>query len=343
MTMAAREDSTSIVLDHGSGGLLSHELVTGLIAPELGDVHVGRMEDSRLLDIPPGKIAMTTDSFVVDPIFFKNGDIGKIAVCGTVNDLAVSGALPLYLTLALVIEEGFAIADLRRILRSIRDAAREAGVVIVAGDTKVVRRREVDKIFLNTSGVGVLPPGAPALGTRSIRPGDRVIVTGELGNHSVHILSLREGLGYEDRVVSDCAPLNGLIRHTLEACGDHVRFMRDITRGGLGTLLNEVQREVGRAIEIEEARLPIQHETVMACDMLGISPLYLANEGNLCIVVAPEAAEALVETLRAHPYARRATVIGTVKDTVGGVLMRTKDEQLKVVEFLYGTELPRLC
>lgn len=337
-------DGDHVLLDHGSGGLLSHDLVTRVVAGALGDVHVGEMEDSRVLDLPPGRLAMTTDSFVIDPPFFHGGNIGNVAVCGTVNDLAVSGADPLYLTLALVLEEGLPLADLVAVLHGVRDSAREAGVSIVAGDTKVVRRGEVDKVFLNTAGVGVLRPGAHRPSASLIRPGDAVVVTGELGNHSVHVLSLRHGLGFESRIPSDCAPLNHLVRDLLDAFGPAVRFLRDITRGGLGTLLNEVRAEVGRAIEVEQRLLPIRPETAMAADMLGVSPIYLANEGNLCAFVAPEAAGAVVARLRQHPYGRHAAVVGSVlDDDTDAVLLRTADGQLTTVEFLAGAELPRLC
>ncbi len=273
-----------IELDHGTGGALSQELIGGLIAPRLGSVHRGKMEDSAVLDIDASRIAMTTDSFVVDPIFFGNGDIGKLAVCGTVNDLAVSGATPRFLTLALVLEEGFPIRGLERILDSIRGAAEEAGVEIVAGDTKVVRSGEVDRIFINTAGVGEHVRDDVQLGMAHVSPGDAVIVTGQLGNHSIHILSLREGLGFEQRIGSDCAPLNGLVDTLLDAHPTDVHCMRDVTRGGLGTVLNEMAEAGEVSIWIDEERLPILHETAMAADMLGVNPMYLANEGCLCRV-----------------------------------------------------------
>ncbi|MBK8014829.1 MAG: hydrogenase expression/formation protein HypE [Deltaproteobacteria bacterium] len=356
---------THIVLDHGSGGLLSHELVVEVITKTLGDRHLGKLDDSAVLDCPPGRLAITTDSFVIDPIFFRNGNIGKVAVCGTVNDLSVSGARPLYLTLALVLEEGFPIRDLERILEAVRETAREANVHIVAGDTKVVRRGEVDKIFINTAGVGTLDPRRPHPSVHRIEPGDKVLVTGPLGDHAIHILSLREGLGFEDRVQSDCAPLNGLIAGLIETLGPDVHFMRDITRGGLGTLLNEVQGGRPWRIEIRETDLPIKRETAMAADMLGVSPLYLANEGNLCVFVPEGAASRALETIRAHPYGRNAAIVGdVVADRRGDngdsgysadsrsndvdtcthpVVMRKTDGSLDVVEFLRGAELPRLC
>jgi hydrogenase expression/formation protein HypE len=332
-----------VQLDHGTGGGMSQELICDLIAPRLGSVHHGRMEDSAILEVASDRLALTTDSFVVDPIFFGNGDIGKIAVCGTVNDLAVSGAVPRFLTLALVLEEGFPLADLERVLDSIRETALEAGVAIVAGDTKVVARGQVDKLFVNTTGVGELRrPGT--LGADAVRAGDAVIVTGQLGNHSIHILSLRAGLGFDERVRSDCAPLNGMIEALLDAHAGAVRCMRDITRGGLGTVLNEIAGAAEVSVTLEEERIPMQRETAMAAEMLGISPLYLANEGNLCVFADGARAEEIVALLRAHPYGREAAVVGAVEarrdppvTLVGG------DGETRTVELLYGAELPRLC
>lgn len=337
-----------IQLDHGTGGGMSQELIAELIAPRLGAVHAGRMEDSAVLELDAGRIAVTTDSFVIDPIFFGNGDIGKLAVCGTVNDLAVSGAVPRYLTLALVLEEGFPIADLERVLDSVREAAAAAHVEVVAGDTKVVRAGEVDRLFINTAGVGVFEC-EPQLGMDRVGPGDAVIVTGWLGNHSIHILSLREGLGFDGRVLSDCAPLDGLVWNVLEEHAQDVRYMRDITRGGLGTVLNELAEGAGVSIQIEEPRLPIQHETAMAAEMLGVNPLYLANEGNICMLVAQEAAEEVLEAVRWHPNGRSAQIVGSVGERAGrssigsAVTMMRADGTEAVIELLYGAELPRLC
>ncbi|MCB5911839.1 hydrogenase expression/formation protein HypE [Streptomyces pinistramenti] len=333
----------TVVLDHGAGGGMSQELISGTIASILGDIYIGEMEDSALLELPGRRIAMTTDSFVVDPVFFGNGDIGKIAVAGTVNDLAVSGARPLYLTLAVVLEEGFALADFRRILHSIRDTAAAAGVRIVAGDTKVVRRGEADGIFLNTTGIGVLERAA-GLSSRALRAGDQVIVTGYLGDHSIHILSLREGLGFEQRVFSDCAVLNHVIADVLDACGDGVRCIRDVTRGGLGTVVNEFAQASGVAIGLTQQALPVRPETAMAADMLGVDVMYLANEGNLCLVVAPERTDDALKALRAHGECAAAAVVGSVVDGPPGVVRMTgADGREATVELLYGAQLPRLC
>lgn len=332
-----------VVLDHGAGGGMSQELISGTIAAILGGTYIGELEDSAVLEVSSTRIAMTTDSFVVDPIFFGNGDIGKIAVAGTVNDLAVSGAKPLYLTLAVVLEEGFALADFRRILRSVRDAAQAAGVKIVAGDTKVVRRGEADGIFLNTTGVGVLERPLQ-LSSRALQTGDQVIVSGFLGDHSIHILSMREGLGFEERVQSDCAVLSHVIADVLDIAGDGVRCIRDITRGGLGTVVNEFADASSAAIELTESALPIRPETAMAADMLGVDVMYLANEGNLCLVVGPEYTEAALKALTAHPECAQAAVVGSVvTGEPGSVRMVGADGRGSTVELLYGAQLPRLC
>jgi hydrogenase expression/formation protein HypE len=322
---------------------MSQKLISGTIARILGDTHIGEMEDSALIEMPTTRIAMTTDSFVIDPVFFGNGDIGKIAVAGTVNDLAVSGARPLYLTLAIVLEEGFALDDLARVLGSVRDTARAADVRIVAGDTKVVRRGEADGIFLNTSGVGALER-PDRLSSRAPRPGDQVIVTGSLGDHSVHILSIREGLGFERRVLSDCAPLGHVIADVLDACVGEVRCIRDITRGGVGTVLNEFAAASGNSIELSGPALPIRPETAMAADMLGLDVMYLANEGNLCLVVSPSAAEAALKTLHGHDEARAAAIVGEVTAAeVAEVFLTDVRGRRRKIDLLWGAQLPRLC
>ncbi|ONI76354.1 hydrogenase expression/formation protein HypE [Actinosynnema sp. ALI-1.44] len=332
-----------ITLDHGAGGGLSHELITGVVATTLGAVYVGQMEDSATVPVTTGRIAVTTDSFVVDPVFFGNGDIGKVAVAGTVNDLAVSGARPMYLTLAMIIEEGFPIADLVRILTSVRDTARAAGVSIVAGDTKVVHRGQADGIYLNTTGVGVFEPGTPDLNSRSLKPGDRVIVTGHLGDHSVHLLSLREGLGFEKRVLSDCAPLNHVVADVLAACGNGVHCVRDVTRGGLGTVLNELASASTVDLCVDAEALPVRHETKMAAEMLGVDVIYLANEGVLCVVADEASVSTAVEVLRGHPETAHTAVVGTVSAGGGHVRMRDANGRTSPVDLLYGAQLPRLC
>ncbi|MFE9170845.1 hydrogenase expression/formation protein HypE [Streptomyces kebangsaanensis] len=342
--MAARTaiSSEEIVLDHGTGAKLSQELVQ-LIAESLGDVYVGIMEDSAILKVGSDRIAMTTDSFVVDPPFFGNGDIGKIAVCGTVNDLAVAGARPKYLTLGMILETGLPMERLKQVLVSIRETAREAGVQIVGGDTKVVRKGEADQLYLNTAGVGVFE--REPLSMTDVRTGDKVILSGPIGNHTVHLLSIREGLGFEQRVDSDCAPLNNLIEGVLaQVPAGTVRSMRDVTRGGLSAVLHEYAGKLGRTVRVDRASLPIQHETAMAADMLGINPLHCANEGCIALFVDPAAEGDVLKALRALPYGKHAVTVGEISDdTEGLVLLRDADGRETQLEELLGAELPRLC
>jgi hydrogenase expression/formation protein HypE len=331
-----------VVLDHGSGARLGRELVD-LIIEVLGDVYLGELEDSALLPPEPGRIAMTTDSFVVDPPFFGNGDIGKVAVCGTVNDLAVSGAVPRYLTLAMILETGLPIASLVRVLESVREASTEAGIRIVAGDTKVVRPGEADQIYLNTAGIGFVP--GRAMRMIDVRPGDQVVVSGFLGDHTVHLLSIREGLGFESRVLSDCAPLNGMIAAVLDAVADGaVRSIRDVTRGGLAGVLHEYAARLNCRIRVRADALPVRYETRMATDMLGVNPMHCANEGCLCLFVDPAASGEVVAALRAHQYGQNATVIGEVGATGRSrVELAGTDGQVTELDDLPGAELPRLC
>ncbi|MEU2428485.1 hydrogenase expression/formation protein HypE [Streptomyces sp. NPDC007861] len=342
MSASTATSTEEIVLDHGTGAKLSQELVQ-LIAETLGDVYVGIMEDSAILPIGSDRIAMTTDSFVVDPPFFGNGDIGKIAVCGTVNDLAVAGARPKYLTLGMILETGLPMERLVQVLVSIRETAREAGVQIVGGDTKVVRKGEADQLYLNTAGVGVFE--REPLSMADVRSGDKVILSGPIGNHTVHLLSIREGLGFEQRVGSDCAPLNNLIEGVLaKAPAGAVRSMRDVTRGGLSAVLHEYAGKLGRTVRVDETSLPIQHETAMAADMLGINPLHCANEGCLAIFVDPAAEADVLEALRALRYGEHAVTIGEIsEDPEGLVLLRDADGRETQLEELLGAELPRLC
>ena len=333
--------ATHVVLDHGTGARLSRDLVERIVGI-LGDVYIGQMEDSAVLRTPGRTISMTTDCFVVDPCEFGNGDIGKIAVCGTVNDLAVSGATPAYLTLSMIIETGFPLDRLDRIVTSIRDATVAAGVQIVAGDTKVVRKGEADGIFINTTGVGILE--RPAMHMTDVRPGDAVIVSGWLGNHSVHLLSIREGLGFEKRVLSDCAVLNHMIAALLDETPEGVRAIRDVTRGGLSGVLHEFAQAAGHDIRFSEDVLPIQVETRMAADMLGISPLHLANEGCLAIFLDPAVADSAIEILRRFPEGEAASIIGHVQHgTQGQIEMVTSAGGVEVQQELIGAVIPRLC
>lgn len=337
-----RSPVDEIVLDHGTGAKLSHELVS-YVAAILGDVYVGKMEDSAVLPISGRQIAVTTDSFVVAPTIFGNGDIGKIAVCGTVNDISVSGATPVYLTLAMIIEVGFPLSDLKTIMESIRESSLEANIKIVAGDTKVVNKGEADRIFLNTTGIGIF--NRSPLYSENIMPHDKIIVTGFIGNHSIHLLSLREGLGFEKRIVSDCAPLNNVIDKLLcSPAGDSIHCIRDVTRGGLGAVLQEFAKVSSRTLHFYESALPIQPAVRMASDMLGVNPLHLANEGCLCLFVAPDCTEDVMKELKTQQYTRNAVVIGEVTEKKEIRVVMTKEDGEKViVDELVGAELPRLC
>jgi hydrogenase expression/formation protein HypE len=338
---AAAAVTDRVVLDHGTGARLSQELVQ-LMIRTLGDAYIGEMEDSALLPIDRGPIALTTDSFVVDPPFFGNGDIGKIAVCGTVNDLAVAGARPRYLTLGMIIEEGLALERLLQVLASIREAAIEAGVVVVAGDTKVVRSGEADQIYLNTAGVGTFE--RPPLRMHDVRPGDRIVLSAPIGDHTVHLLSIREGLGFERNVLSDCRPLNGLLDAAFAALGEGaIRSIRDVTRGGLAAVLHEYA-STGLALRVDEPALPVQYATAMAMDMLGINPIHAANEGCACIFVEPAAEEELLAALRSHRYGADAVVVGeVVDDAFSSVVIDHGDGRVSAIDELDGAELPRLC
>ncbi len=341
--MREEREQEVILLGHGSGGTLTNWLVRTVFQEALQNPILDEMLDAALLDLGPGRVAFTTDSFVVDPIFFPGGDIGKLAVCGTVNDLAVSGAAPLYLSAAFIIEEGFLLADLRRIVASMQAAANTAEVRVVTGDTKVVGRGGADKIFINTTGIGVVPPGR-SLSPRHMQPGDAVLVSGPMGDHGLAILAQREGLAFTTPVVSDCTPLNRIASAVLEAGGDGVRCMRDPTRGGLATTLNELAAQGERGILVQETAIPLRREVVGACEMLGLDPLYLANEGKLIAVVAPGAADPVLAAMRSLPEGQGAVAIGKVtgSDRVL-VLLETELGATRILTMLEGEPLPRIC
>jgi len=335
-----------IRLAHGSGGTLMHELIEDLIVGRLGNPALDALDDAAEIPdlgghrIEGGRLAFTTDSFVVQPLFFPGGDIGTLAVAGTVNDLAMKGATPLYLTLGLVLEEGTAMADLERVLDSIATTAKGAGVTIAAGDTKVVERGAVGGMIVNTAGVGFIPDGVRISGARATE-GDVVIISGTIGDHETAILVAREELALDQPIESDCACLGGLVRGVLDACDD-VHVLRDPTRGGLGTTLNEIASRAGVGITIREDDIPMRQDVRSVCDILGFDPLYMANEGK-AIVVAPAAhADAVLEALRAHPLGTNAAVIGEVGGA-SGVRLRTSVGGLRPVLMLEGVQLPRIC
>ncbi|MES2390519.1 MAG: hydrogenase expression/formation protein HypE [Acidobacteriota bacterium] len=341
-------DHPQIVLGHGSGGKLSAELIDKVFVSQFRNPTLERMDDQALLEIGGSRIAFTTDSFVVTPIFFPGGDIGSLAVNGTVNDLAMGGARPLYLAAAFILEEGLPTEDLRRVVESMRVAAEAAGVQLVTGDTKVVNRGKGDKIFITTTGIGIADRGTNLSADRC-QPGDKVLLSGYIGDHGITILSQREGLEFESALESDCAALHGLVSVMLDAAEsaaglDAVRCMRDPTRGGVATTLNEIAGRSSVGMLLREESLPVRDTVRGACEVLGLDPLYVANEGKLLAVVAPEAADAVLAAMREHTLGADACVIGEiVASHPGMVLMKTSVGGTRVVDVLFGEQLPRIC
>lgn len=330
-----------ILLAHGSGGKLAHELVEKSFVKALVNPFLAKLDDSAVFNLS-GKLAFTTDSYVVSPIFFPGGDIGKLAVCGTVNDLAMSGARPLYLSLAFIIEEGLSQAELNKIVDSTQRAAQEAGVQIVTGDTKVVHRGSADKLFINTAGVGVIPEGVDISGSKA-RPGDKVILSGTIGDHGIAVLSQREGLSFSTRLESDCVPLNSLVAAMLTA-SPNIHCLRDPTRGGLATSLNELAKQSKVGIRIEEEKIPLREEVLAACEMLGFDPLYVANEGKLAAIVPAENADKVLEAMQGNQYGKDAAIIGEVRaEHPGRVVMKTCLGASRIIDMLVGDLLPRIC
>lgn len=333
----------NIILAHGSGGRLTRELVEGIFVARFGGSELPRLSDAATFRTLAGRLAFTTDSFVIKPLFFPGGDIGKLAVCGTVNDLAVSGARPEHLSCGMVIEEGFPLADLDRIACSMAMAAKQAGARIVAGDTKVVENGAADGIFINTAGVGRVSPKA-RLGPEFARPGDAVIITGTVGDHGMAITALRKGLKFDTDIESDCAPLNGMLAPLVEKLGGEVRFMRDATRGGLAAVLNELADGRPWGISLEEADIPVAEQVRAICELLGFDPLYVANEGKAVAVVSARCADKAVGILRRSPLGRKAAVIGEIiKGGKGMVRLRTAIGGERIIDMPVGDQLPRIC
>ena len=332
----------AVTLAHGGGGKAMKDLIDDVFVATFDNPLLAPLDDAARLDVGGAGIAFTTDSFVVDPLVFPGGDIGKLAVCGTVNDLAVAGAVPLYLSCAVIIEEGMPLDLLRRIARSMAAAAGAAGVRIVTGDTKVVGRHACDKLFITTTGIGAMRPGV-ALDARSVRPGDAVLVNGVLGDHGAAILAARGDLALETPVESDCAALHELVAALL-AAAPGTRFIRDPTRGGIATVLNEIAAAAGACVEIDEQHTPIREAVRGFCEILGLDPLYLANEGKIVAVVPPREADAALGALRAHPLGGEAAIIGRVGGgEPGRVTMRTGFGGSRIVDMLVGEQLPRIC
>ncbi|MBL7179919.1 MAG: hydrogenase expression/formation protein HypE [Pseudomonadota bacterium] len=332
----------TILLDHGGGGKMSHRLITDLLLPVFDNRILSRLHDGAVFDINGQRLAFSTDTFVVDPVFFPGGSIGDLAVNGTVNDLAMCGAVPQYLSAGLILEEGFPMKDLERILNDMRVATQRAGVIIVTGDTKVVPKGAVDKIFINTSGVGQIPDGVDISG-HNARPGDKVILSGTIADHGMTILTQREGLMFDSPVKSDTAPLNHVVASMLAVCKD-IHVLRDPTRGGVGTALNEIAGSSGVGIKIHEEKIPIKKETAGICELLGFDPLYVANEGKLIAFVAPKYAEKVLAAIRQDSVGRDACIIGeAVSDNIGRVIMQTRIGGFRIVDMLTGEQLPRIC
>lgn len=334
--------SKRIQMDHGAGGRASHDLVVNTFMPVLANPILAELNDSALLDFQGVRLAMSTDSYVVDPIFFPGGDIGSLAVHGTVNDLAMRGAQPSYLSVGFILEEGLELTELERLLTSMATAAQEAMVQVVAADTKVVERGKADRIFINTAGVGVIPAGVDVAG-QNAKPGDLVLINGPMGDHGIAVLSTREGLSFQTKIESDSAPLNGLVSAMLEV-SRNIHVLRDPTRGGVATALNEVAKQSGVGIRLEESSLPVRPQVNAACEMLGLDPLYVANEGKVLVLVPSEDAELVLDSMRQHPLGKDGCIIGeVVSDYPGRVVLQTGIGGRRIVDMLSGEQLPRIC
>jgi hydrogenase expression/formation protein HypE len=330
-------------LSHGAGGRASAQLIDEIFRAAFDNPLLNQGNDQAAFDVPAGRMVMSTDGYVIWPLFFPGGDIGSLAVHGTINDLAMAGARPLHLAASYILEEGFPLADLQRIAISMGRAASHAGVAIVTGDTKVVERGKADGVFITTTGLGLVPVGVDLSGDRA-RPGDRVILSGSIGDHGVAVMSKRSSLGFETEILSDSAALHGLVAAMVAAAGPSLRLLRDPTRGGLATTLNEIAQQSQCGFLIEESSIPVRPEVAAACELLGLDPLYVANEGKLVAVVEANATDALLTVMRAHPLGREATVIGQVTDDDQSfVQMTTSFGGGRIVDWLAGEQLPRIC
>jgi hydrogenase expression/formation protein HypE len=333
-----------ILIGHGSGGRLSHELINEVFRSNFSNPALNVLGDASIVNIDSSQMACTTDSYVIDPIFFPGGDIGKLAVSGTVNDLCVSGAIPKYLTAGFIIEEGFKITELKQIAKSMANEAKNAGVAIIAGDTKVVKRGQCDKLFINTSGIGILSENCSHIHRgNTIAPGDKILVSGTLGDHAIAILSARENLTLDEKIESDVAPLN-LLTEKILYMPENIRFMRDITRGGLATILVESCQKKSFGILIYEDRLPVKQGVKAVCELYGFDPLYLANEGKIMLIAKKGQEEIILDKLQKDPLGTDARVIGEVtSDHPGRVIMESVIGGKRIIEMLSGEMLPRIC
>jgi hydrogenase expression/formation protein HypE len=335
-------DHKEIILGHGSGGILTGQLIERLFLPAFSNPILERLDDQAVLEVDASRLAFTTDSYVVTPIFFPGGDIGSLAIHGTINDLAMCGARPLYLSAGFILEEGLPIEELRRVVLSMREAALSAGVSVVTGDTKVVGKGSGDKVFINTSGIGIVPPGVTISAERA-RPGDAVLLSGTVGDHGMAIMSTRQALGLEGTILSDSAPLHGLVERMLAACPD-IHAMRDPTRGGVAATWQEIASRAGIGIEVDEESVPVREEVRGACELLGFDPLHVANEGKLVAFVPEAHAEAVLAAMRSHPLGTGAVRVGSATaEHPGLVVVRTAIGGTRVLERPYGELLPRIC
>ena len=331
-----------ILLDHGSGGKISHQLTIDMLLPVFNNPILAQLNDGAILELEGRRVAFSTDSYTVDPIFFPGGNIGDLAINGTVNDVAMCGGDPLYLSVGLIIEEGFPVKDLETIIREMGRAAQMAGVTVVTGDTKVVPKGAVDKIFINTSGLGLIPPDVD-IASHNARPADQIILSGTIADHGITILTQREGLTFETGITSDTAALNHMVNQMF-AVSKQIHVLRDPTRGGVGTALNEIAEKSNMGIRIFEDKIPLKNEVAATCELLGFDPLYLANEGKLLAFVSAPDTEAVLAAIRQNPFGRDATVIGeVVDDHQGRVIMETRIGGSRIVDMLAGEQLPRIC
>jgi hydrogenase expression/formation protein HypE len=336
------EQYPNVLLAHGGGGRLTQQLLDKIFLPAFGNSMLGARHDGAVFDLPAQKLAFTTDSYVVHPLFFPGGDIGTLAINGTVNDLAMCGARPLYLSAGFIIEEGLPMDTLWRIVQSMAGAAREAGIQLVTGDTKVVDRGKGDGIFINTAGIGVIEAGHP-ISPASVKPGDAILLSGDIGRHGIAIMAVREGLEFESTIMSDCAPLSGIVL-SLIAGQIETHCLRDLTRGGLASALVEIAETANLHLEINESSIPLLEDVKGACEILGFDPLYVANEGRFISFVPAGEAEQALRIMRAHPLGEQACIIGTVEnDKPGLVTMRSRIGATRIVDTLSGEQLPRIC
>jgi len=331
----------NVLMAHGGGGKLMHTLISKMFSTAFSNDILMQEHDSAQIDLPATKIAFTTDSYVVKPLFFPGSDIGALAVNGTVNDLAMSGAKPMYLSLGFIIEEGFAMQDLWRVVQSISAAAKTAGVKIATGDTKVVDKGKGDGIFVNTSGVGVIEHKLK-ISPLSIKAGDVIILNGDLGRHGIAIMAEREGLEFEHKILSDCAPLNGIVKEIIDS-GIDVHCLRDLTRGGLSSTLNELVETAGIEITIDESAVPVHEDVQGACEILGFDPMYVANEGKFIAIVPAADVEKCLDIMLAHEYGKESAIIGSVSDGEAIVKLKSRIGTMRILDMLSGEQLPRIC